>query len=77
MRYVRKPDVITVACIDERIYLGCSRNVVGVLIRLTALCEVIDQIGGWLTQGVSSSYGTGYPDLILWKWSRIIGKTDK
>jgi len=36
MRYVREPDVTTAACIDERIYLGCSRNVVGVLIRLTA-----------------------------------------
>ena len=35
--------------------------------------EVIDQIGGWLTQGVGSSYGTGYPESILWKWLRIIG----
>ena len=39
--------------------------------------EVIDQIGGWLTQGVGSSYGTGYPESILWKWLRIIGKTNK
>ena len=66
-----------VAPIIERIDSGCASNLMRVLIRLTALCEVIDQIGGWLTQGVSSSYGTGYPDPILWKWSRIIGKTDK
>jgi len=39
--------------------------------------EVIDQIGGWLTQGVGSSYGTGYPESILWKWLRIIRKTNK
>jgi integrase len=39
--------------------------------------EVIDQIGGWLTQGVGSSYGTGYSESILWKWLRIIGKTNK
>ena len=39
--------------------------------------EVIDQIGGWLTQGVGSSYGTGYPESILWKWLIIIGKTNK
>ena len=66
-----------VVSIDERIGSGCASNPMRVLIRLTALCEVIDQIGGWLTQGVSSIYGTGYPDPILWKWSRIIGKTDK
>jgi len=65
------------APIIERIVSGSASNLMRVLIRLTALCEVIDQIGGWLTQGVSSSYGTGYPDPILWKWSRIIGKTDK
>jgi len=30
--------------------------------------EVIDQIGGWLTQGVGSSYGTGYPEAVLFRW---------
>ena len=30
--------------------------------------EVIDQIGGWLTHGVGSSYGTGYPEAVLLKW---------
>jgi integrase len=29
--------------------------------------EVIDQIGGWLTQGVGNSYGKGYPANILAK----------
>ena len=30
--------------------------------------EVIDQIGGWLTHGVGSSYGTGYPEAVLFRW---------
>ena len=30
--------------------------------------EVIDQIGGWLTHGVGSSYGKGYPEAVLLKW---------
>ena len=29
--------------------------------------DVIDQIGGWLTQGVGNSYGEGYPVNILAK----------
>ncbi len=30
--------------------------------------EIIDQIGGWLTQGVGNSYGKGYPILNLKNW---------
>ena len=30
--------------------------------------EIIDQIGGWLTQGVGSSYGVGYPIYIQLNW---------
>jgi len=30
--------------------------------------EVTDQIGGWLTHGVGSSYGKGYPEAVLLKW---------
>ena len=30
--------------------------------------EIIDQIGGWLTQGVGNSYGNGYPEALLLKW---------
>jgi integrase len=30
--------------------------------------DVIDQIGGWLTQGMSASYGSGYPHVVLQKW---------
>ncbi len=30
--------------------------------------DVIDQIGGWLTHGVGSSYGKGYPEAVLLKW---------
>ena len=38
--------------------------------------EVIDQIGGWLTQGVGRGYGNGYPEAILLKWLEIIGRTN-
>ena len=34
--------------------------------------EIIDQIGGWLTQGVGNSYGNGYPKSILLKWLRKV-----
>ena len=30
--------------------------------------EVIDQIGGWLTQGVGSGYGSGHSNKIKQKW---------
>ena len=30
--------------------------------------EVIDQIGGWLSHGVGNSYGTGYPEAVLFRW---------
>ena len=30
--------------------------------------DVVDQIGGWLTQGVGSTYGTGYPKTLLRLW---------
>ena len=30
--------------------------------------DVIDQIGGWLTHGVGSSYGKGYPEAVLLEW---------
>ena len=34
--------------------------------------DVIDQIGGWLTQGVGNSYGDGYPPGIIEKWLSLI-----
>ena len=34
--------------------------------------DVIDQIGGWLTQGVGNSYGEGYPPGIIEKWLSLI-----
>jgi hypothetical protein len=34
--------------------------------------EIIDQIGGWLTNGVGISYGNGYPKSILLKWLRKV-----
>jgi len=30
------------------------------------------QIGGRLTQGVGSTYGTGYPEAILQQWLRKV-----
>ncbi len=30
--------------------------------------DVIDQMGGWLTQGVGNSYGKGYPLAVIQKW---------
>ena len=30
--------------------------------------DIIDQIGGWLTQGVGASYGEGYSVGVLRKW---------
>ena len=38
--------------------------------------EVIDQIGGWLTHGVGSSYGTGYPETVLLKFMNKIASID-
>ena len=30
--------------------------------------NIIDQIGGWLTHGVGSTYGTGFPKTLLRLW---------
>ena len=38
--------------------------------------EVIDQIGGWLTHGVGSSYGKGYPEAVLLKFMNKIASID-
>ena len=34
--------------------------------------DIIDQIGGWATNGVGQSYGRGYELSILFKWLKII-----
>ena len=36
--------------------------------------DIIDQIGGWLTQGVENSYGNGYQKKTLVKWMRSMTK---
>jgi integrase len=38
--------------------------------------DVIDQIGGWLTQGVGTSYGSGHPIAILQKWLVLKNKRE-
>ena len=30
--------------------------------------EIIDQIGGWSTQGVGNGYGNGYKTIAVYKW---------
>jgi len=30
--------------------------------------DIVDQIGGWQTEGVGHSYGRGYPLEVLAKW---------
>jgi hypothetical protein len=30
--------------------------------------DIVDQIGGWQTDGVGQSYGKGYPLEVLAKW---------
>ena len=37
--------------------------------------DVIDQIGGWLTQGVGNSYGDGYNYRVLNKWMTSLIRT--
>jgi integrase len=34
--------------------------------------DIVDQIGGWQTEGVGQSYGHGYPLLVLQKWMNAI-----
>lgn len=34
--------------------------------------DVVDQIGGWTTEGVGQSYGRGYPMEVLQKWLKLI-----
>jgi hypothetical protein len=39
--------------------------------RLTAVecpADIVDQIGGWQTEGVGHSYGKGYPPDVLKRW---------
>ncbi|MDA9960306.1 tyrosine-type recombinase/integrase, partial [Planktomarina temperata] len=38
--------------------------------------DVIDQIGGWLAQGVGTSYGSGHPIAILQKWLVLKNKRE-
>ena len=34
--------------------------------------DVVDQIGGWQTEGVGHSYGNGYPLAVLMKWMKAV-----
>lgn len=39
--------------------------------------DIVDQIGGWRTEGVGHSYGAGYPLHVLHKWmARAVGCTN-
>lgn len=34
--------------------------------------DVVDQIGGWRTEGIGSSYGSGYPISVITSWLNIM-----
>ncbi|WP_410468789.1 tyrosine-type recombinase/integrase [Aestuariicoccus sp. MJ-SS9] len=36
--------------------------------------DVIDQIGGWQSDGVGQSYGQGYPVAVLFRWMHLLQK---
>lgn len=38
--------------------------------------DIVDQIGGWQTDGVGHSYGSGYPVEVLRKWMKAVTKAD-
>lgn len=38
--------------------------------------DIVDQIGGWQTDGVGHAYGTGYPLEVLRKWLQEVTKAD-
>jgi integrase len=38
--------------------------------------DIVDQIGGWQTDGVGHSYGTGYPISVLRKWMKEVTGAD-
>jgi integrase len=38
--------------------------------------DVVDQIGGWQTDGVGHSYGSGYPITVLRKWMKEVTGAD-
>lgn len=38
--------------------------------------DVVDQIGGWQTDGVGHGYGNGYPLDVLRKWMKEVAKAD-
>lgn len=34
--------------------------------------DIVDQVGGWTTEGVGQGYGNGYPIEIMHKWMRLL-----
>lgn len=38
--------------------------------------DIVDQIGGWQTDGVGHGYGSGYPLDVLRKWMKVVTKAD-
>ncbi|MEH6752076.1 MAG: integrase, partial [Paracoccaceae bacterium] len=34
--------------------------------------DIVDQIGGWQTEGVGHGYGSGYPLDVLRKWMKAV-----
>ncbi len=38
--------------------------------------DIVDQIGGWQTDGVGHGYGNGYPLEVVGKWMRALNSRD-
>ncbi|MCK5425593.1 MAG: tyrosine-type recombinase/integrase [Emcibacter sp.] len=38
--------------------------------------DIVDQIGGWQTDGIGHAYGSGYPLKVLRKWMKEVTKAD-
>ncbi|WP_395006758.1 tyrosine-type recombinase/integrase [Cypionkella sp.] len=56
---------------------GCSMHSVrhSIRDRLRAVecpSDIMDQIGGWTSEGVGQGYGNGYPIEIMHKWMRLL-----
>lgn len=64
-------------CLKEYVPSGCTMHSLrhSMRDRLRAVecpADVVDQIGGWQTDGVGHAYGSGYPVEVLRKWLKAV-----
>ena len=65
----------------EHVPAGCSMHSFrhSMRDRLRAVecpADIVDQIGGWQTEGVGHGYGSGYPLEVLRKWLKAVTGAD-